>query len=381
MGKQIHLRLVRAGTPVSPTDRHVAAGLFHAPGQVRQSLCRLGAGVQLVVVEGVVLSVAPGGQIGHDHVGTSQDAQLPPAFADGAKGGGGGQKDVRQHEPQKTQHVQSQLQSTRLFPGEGRVPVGDEGADAYHVGPELLEKEHILGQMPGLLEGGAHHEAGPHLVADGLQVQETGLPVRGAQRRRMELCVVVAAAGLMAQQVAVRSGVKKGLVGIVPPLADGEGQRAVRKSGLDAPDETDHPLVCEPAILPALEHKGAKSQLIALAAAVQDLVLGQPVALDVRVALSDAAVVAVVPAVVGELDESPDVDILPVDGLPHLPGQSEEMLRRLRGAPVNDPDPLLPGEGPLPVQFVDQCLSVHNPPVCPLRHKNSLHPKAQTKKV
>ena len=111
--------------------------------------------------------------------------------------------------------------------------MGDEGADAHHVGPKLLQKEHVLRQVTGLLKGRAHHKAGSHLIADGLQIQEAGLPVSGAQGRRMELCVVFAAAGLVAQQVAVRPGVKKGLVGIVLPLADGDG----RDSLLHAPDE------------------------------------------------------------------------------------------------------------------------------------------------
>ncbi len=156
--------------------------------------------------------------------------------------------------------------------------MGDEWPDAHHMGPQLLQKEHVLRQVTGLLKGRAHHKAGSHLIADGLQIQEAGLSVSGAQGRRMELCVVFAAAGLVAQQVAVRPGVKKGLVGVVLPLPDGEGQRTVRKFGLDPLNQTDYPLVCEPAVLTALEHKGAKSQLVAPTAAVQDLFQGEPVA-------------------------------------------------------------------------------------------------------
>ena len=120
--------------------------------------------------------MASGGEVWHDYIGPGKDAQLPPVVTDGAKGCGGREKNVRQHEAQKAQHVQSQLQCARLFPSKGGIPVGNEGAYAYHVGMKLLQKEHVLCQVPRLLKRRTNHKPGSCLEADGLQVKEAGLP-------------------------------------------------------------------------------------------------------------------------------------------------------------------------------------------------------------
>lgn len=51
-------------------------------------------------------------------------------------------------------------------------------------------------------------------------------------------------------------------------------------------------------------------------AAVQDFLSGQPVSGSLPVITPDAAVVAIVLAEIGELDKSPDKDLLPIDGFP-----------------------------------------------------------------
>ena len=43
--------------------------------------------------------------------------------------------------------------------------MGQKGADAHHVGLQLLEKEKILGQMLYGLSRGANHKTGTGLVA------------------------------------------------------------------------------------------------------------------------------------------------------------------------------------------------------------------------
>ena len=172
------------------------------------------------------------------------------------------------------------------------------------------------------------------LVAERLE-QKTA-----AIMRRVELCVVAGIEGLVAQKIPVCPGIKKGLVGSAAPFPHREGQGTVGKGGFDLADQAGQPLVREETVLPALEHKCAHAQLIALAAAVQDLILRKPVAADVGIAPADTAVETVVPAEVGELDQPPDIDIPSVVCMPHLAGEAKKVLCRLRGAAVDDLYPL-----------------------------------------
>ena len=88
--------------------------------------------------------------------------------------------------------------------------MGNEGAYAYHVGMKMLQKEHVLCQVPRLLKRRTNHKPGSCLEADGLQVKEAGLPVGGAHLRRVELCVVAGIEGLVAQKIPVCPGIKEG---------------------------------------------------------------------------------------------------------------------------------------------------------------------------
>ena len=89
---------------------------------------------------------------------------------------------------------------------------------------------------------------------------------------------------------------------------------------LDAANQVTEDIVGIVDVLPALKDGGAKVQLIALVAAVQNLFLAQAVTLDMTVGPAQSAIIAIVLAVGGELDEAAEVDLLAVVGLADLAG-------------------------------------------------------------
>ena len=209
----------------------------------------------------------------------------------------------------------------------------DEGADADHLRLEIMHIKQILHDVFNGLEGRAHHNAAAHLIADLLELVETALAVLNRQLGRMQLSVVRGVRGLLPQQIAVRAGTVPGLVACPRPLADGERHRAVRVAALDLPHEGGDPLLGVCGILAALQNEGAEAEAVALVAAVEDLPVRQPVALRVPVVAADAAVEAVVPAVVGKLDEPAQKDgVAVVRGLDRPRGfiQGLGVLRRHR---------------------------------------------------
>ena len=127
--------------------------------------------------------------------------------------------------------------------------------------------------------------------------------------------------GLVAEEVAVRPGVKEPLIALPGPLPQGEGHGAVGVAFLDLPNQGAEDLVGKIAVLAPLEDKGAEVQGVALLAAGQNVLRGQAVAVAVCVAPPDTAVETVVFADVADLDEAPGVDGGSVDGLPGRPGQ------------------------------------------------------------
>ena len=57
--------------------------------------------------------------------------------------------------------------------------------------------------------------------------------------------------------------------------------------------------------------------------------LPQPIPLGILVASADAAVIAIIFADIGELNEPPEVDLMAVNLMPHLPCRFIEIFRRL----------------------------------------------------
>ena len=95
-------------------------------------------------------------------------------------------------------------------------------------------------------------------------------------------------------------------------LSYGKGDGAVRMLTFDRAHQMLNPFWSVKRVLPALQYEGAKTKLIALFAAAKNLLFGQPVTAGIWVGTADAAVIAVISAVVGELDQTADVDICTV---------------------------------------------------------------------
>ena len=98
----------------------------------------------------------------------------------------------------------------------------------------------------------------------------------------------------MAQQIAVRTRVEQGLIAFAAAFAQRKGHGAVGVARFERFDQRHEHRVGEKRILPALQHKGAKAEVIALIGALQDLLRRQPVAFDIPVASPDAAVQTIV---------------------------------------------------------------------------------------
>ena len=81
---------------------------------------------------------------------------------------------------------------------------------------------------------------------------------------------------------------------------------------LDGLNDADDHVILIVGILAALQNDRPKAQVIAVGRASQDVLFGQPVSVGISVRTSYAAVVAVVFAVVGELDQASYVDLVAI---------------------------------------------------------------------
>ena len=114
--------------------------------------------------------------------------------------------------------------------------------------------------------------------------------------------------GLVPQKIAIRPGLLEQPVGFIAPLSEGEGDGAVGEGGTNGGNDPAHPLVVVPGVLAALQDEGAEAARVALAAAGQNLLRAQSVAAGVSVVAADAAVDAVILAVIREFHDASDVD-------------------------------------------------------------------------
>ena len=70
-----------------------------------------------------------------------------------------------------------------------------------------------------------------------------------------------------------------------------------------------------------MQYESEKSGFVSGFAAGKDILLRKPVADRVEIALADSAVETVVPAVVGEFNQSADIDIVSIVAMPLFPCQ------------------------------------------------------------
>ena len=131
--------------------------------------------------------------------------------------------------------------------------------------------------------------------------------------RRMQLPVVRLIRGLVAKKIALRPRIKEPLIALVRPFADRERNRAVRVLRLDCADNTDKPVIGKVRVFAALQDKGAKPEPVALHTAEEYILLREPVALRLRVAPLQTAVMTVVLTVTRKFNEAPREHLIPVN--------------------------------------------------------------------
>ena len=125
--------------------------------------------------------------------------------------------------------------------------------------------------------------------------------------------------GLVPEQIPVRPGVLPAAVDVIRPFPAGERDRAVRMRRLDLFHHTGDRAVAESGILAALQNDGAETEIVSVTCGRQDPVFAQTVALRFGIPGADAAVITVVAAVTGKLDQTAEIDLVP-----EMPGADGE---------------------------------------------------------
>ena len=145
-----------------------------------------------------------------------------------------------------------------------------------------------------------------------LEVKQATLAVFQAHAGRMQLGVMLCIRCFMAQQITVGACIKVCLVAGTAFFADGQRNGTVGMLLANGADDSADFVVCIICIFAALQHESAKAEPIAFGATGQDFLLRQTVAFREAVAGADTAVVAVVFAVIGEFNQSADIDFVAV---------------------------------------------------------------------
>ena len=148
----------------SHRDEFVADGLDARP-EKSKPLGRFFACRDLVVVQSVIGPMKARRKIGHDHVGACEYTPLAPIISKGAESGRCRQQRVGMGKAQRREHEQGKLDASRKLCAEGRIAMGNEGADADHMRSKLLQKHHVARKAPRILARRSHHEPTAHLIA------------------------------------------------------------------------------------------------------------------------------------------------------------------------------------------------------------------------
>ena len=168
------------------------------------------------------------------------------------------------------------------------------------------------------MAGGTDHKAAPDGIADFSQVVQAPHPIFKTHFGGVQSGIMPLVGGFVAQKIAVGTRPEKREIAFIAPLAEREGNGTIGKFGLYTPDDPAEPLVGKPGVLSPLQHKGAKTEGIALTRAGKDLLACQTVALGFFVAPAQAAIKAVVFAIAADLDQSAHENLVAVSGGAYL---------------------------------------------------------------
>ena len=123
---------------------------------------------------------------------------------------------------------------------------------------------------------------------------------------------------LMTQKIPVCPGLTESLVTLHRTFPYGQGHSTLRIFFFYPSDNVFHPFVAVIRIFPSLQYKGPESQLISIFTAGKDLLFCQPVAFRIPVAPANTAVIAVIFTVIGKLNETSGIDLIPIIFLSEL---------------------------------------------------------------
>ena len=172
----------------------------------------------------------------------------------------------------------------------------------------------------------------------------------------MKSAVMPSFISFVAEQIPVGAGFIELFAAVIRTLAHGQGDGTVGELSADIRDNIAESLIGKPSVLASLQHKCAEAQIISLLTAGEDVFFGSPVSLGIWIAFSDTAVVTVVPAVVGELDEPADIDAVPVMLDTYSPCQFKEIFGGGRCPLPYECDPFTAVELSCQAELIDQRL-------------------------
>ena len=133
----------------------------------------------------------------------------------------------------------------------------------------------------------------------------------------MKLTIMSFIGSFMPQQVSISTSLEILLVAFSAFFSNGKGYSAIRILFLDTANNMTHSSICEIFVLSTLEYKGAKAQSVAFLTAGKNFFLRKAIAFSQLVASADTAIIAVIFAVVGKFNKSPNKNSLTINLLPY----------------------------------------------------------------
>ena len=289
---------------VSAINGDVIADLLHAAFHAAVTLSGFIPGADLPVVQKVFSADICWGKIRHNYICSRKDPKFSPLRMNRSERGRRRKQNLWEQKAKNCQQMQRIPKCSRLLRVKRRVLMRDERADADHMRAQLLQKTKIFNQIFRGLDRCADHHSGADLITDLAQREQTVLSILQTQLSRMQGSIVVFIGSLMPQQITIRAGVIKRLIALAAALAQREGNGAIREFPANGTHERDHTIIGETRVLSSLQHKGAKAECVTLLTALKNLLLAQSIPFRFSVASANAAVIAVIPAKVRNLDQA-----------------------------------------------------------------------------
>ena len=242
---------------------------------------------------------------------------------------------------------------------EGGVAVRDERSDTDHLGFELPDEKQIPDQIVHRLSRAADHDARTGLVADLFEGVQAFDAVIEGHPDGMEPTIVIGSDRFMPQQVTVRARFEQRPVGGFCPFPQREGDGAVGPAATHLPDQSGQQFVVQSRVFSALKYECPESQPVALFAAGQYGFRGQTVAFCQTIAASNAAVAAVVAAVIADFDQPPNENSVSEMHTGDLAGRPVQVFSLFGGRIGQQKAQLFRGKGAVAFQLIDELF--HSP--------------------